>query len=185
MEMSLDHKINTVMDRATCLIDESSLNQILDQLAEQMGASLKDKHPLLLCVMRGGMMVTSELTKRLPFKMQVDYLHATRYQGQMQGAQLEWKHKPGISLKDRVVVLVDDILDGGVTLAEIKAFCEAQGAKQVQTAVLLDKKAMRHPKGLKVADFVGIEIENHFVFGFGLDYYEHYRNLPAIYQVDE
>ena len=86
-------------------------------------------------------------------------------------------------MEGRTVLLIDDILDGGVTLAEIINYCKQQGATAIYTAVLLDKYQKRIPEGLADADFVGLRVEDHFVFGFGMDYYEYLRNMPGIYCV--
>jgi hypoxanthine phosphoribosyltransferase len=152
-----------------------------DTLAEKINVVLKEENPILLTVMNGALMTSSELAKRLNFPLEMDYVHATRYRGEFAGGAIHWLHEPNSSLKDRTVLVVDDILDGGITLAEIVAYCNNHGAKKVYTAVMLDKYQKRVPNGLQKADFVGIEIEDHFVFGFGLDYQGYWRNTNAIY----
>src|SRR5206468_1315254 len=96
------------------------------------------------------------LLPRLDFHLEVDYVHATRYAGEIQGGALEWKVRPSVNLKDRTVLVVDDILDGGVTLAAILQEIKAQGAKEVYSAVLVDKYRNRVENGLSNADFVGL-----------------------------
>ena len=182
MKISLE-KLNEVLAKATCLIPHDKLMAVLDQMAEKMQEVLAQENPVLLTVMNGGLITASELAKRLNFPLEMDYVHATRYRGNFSGGAIHWLHEPTTALENRVVVVVDDILDGGITLAEIVAYCEKHGAKKVYTAVLLDKYETRDKDGLQTADFTGLKIENHFVFGFGLDYHGYWRNTPNIYVV--
>ncbi len=92
---------------------------------------------------------------------------------------------PRTNLKGRTVVIVDDILDGGVTLANIVAFCKVHEARNVFTAVLIDKKKPREKGGIEDVDFKGLIVDDRFVFGYGLDYQEYLRNAPGIYAVAE
>jgi hypoxanthine phosphoribosyltransferase len=174
-------ELNRVLQNATCLLSHDELMKAFDTLAEKINVVLKEENPILLTVMNGALMTSSELAKRLNFPLEMDYVHATRYRGEFAGGAIHWLHEPNSSLKDRTVLVVDDILDGGITLAEIVAYCNNHGAKKVYTAVMLDKYQKRVPNGLQKADFVGIEIEDHFVFGFGLDYQGYWRNTNAIY----
>ena len=91
--------------------------------------------------------------------------------------------KPSLDLNGRTVLIVDDILDGGVTLAAILAEVKLMGAAHVFTAVLVDKHHKRVENGLKHADFVGLEVDDHYIFGYGMDYNEYLRNAPGIFVV--
>ena len=176
--------IQEVMDSATLLVSKDRLMQAFDEMAKKVSLELSDKNPVLLCVMNGGLMTMSELAMRLNFPLQMDYLHATRYDGETHGGrQVFWRREPSIPLKDRVVLIVDDILDGGLTLKAIKDFCTREEAKEVYTAVMLDKPSARDLEGEQTADFMGMAIGNDYVFGFGLDYREYLRNIPGIYVV--
>jgi len=176
--------INLVYRSATCLFSKQEVMQAIDTMAHTMEAELKDQNPVMLTVMNGGLITTSELALRLNFPMQMDYVHATRYTGETTGgASVHWKHEPSIDLEGRVVVVVDDILDGGLTLSAIIEYCEGRQAKKVYTAVLLDKTEARQPGALAKADFTGLAVANEYVFGFGLDYHEYLRNIPGIYKV--
>lgn len=183
----LDPKfVQEVFDSATLLISKEELMQAFDQLCQKAEPVLKNKNPILLCVMNGGLMTMSEIAMRLNFPLQMDYLHATRYDGETHGGRnVFWRREPSIPMKDRVVLIVDDILDGGLTLKAIKDFCQKEGASEIYTAVMLDKPSARDPEGEQTADFTGISIDNHYVFGFGLDYHEYLRNIPGIYAVAE
>jgi hypoxanthine phosphoribosyltransferase len=176
-------ELNQVMAEADCLVPEQQVYQAIDTMAEQITTALKDRNPLLFCVMNGGLILTGQLLPRLKFPVQAEYLHATRYRQETTGGILEWKLRPEADMNGRTVLIVDDILDEGTTLNAIADYCSAQGASQVLTAVLVDKQHQRKARpGLK-ADFTGLEVEDRFLFGFGMDYKGYWRNAPGIYAV--
>jgi len=181
--MELPKRVKEVYEKATCLYTKNEIEAALDRMAIDIHAKLEDKNPVLLCVMIGGLIPAGNLLPRLDFMFELDYVHATRYNGATYGGELEWLVKPRVSLKNRTVLIIDDILDGGITLAAIVDYCKQQGAKEVLTAVLLDKKQTRLPGGPTKADFTGIAIEDGFVFGYGMDYDGYLRNAPGIYVV--
>jgi hypoxanthine phosphoribosyltransferase len=115
--------------------------------------------------------------------LQIDYLHATRYQDNTQGSELEWHRLPALSLHEREVLILDDILDEGATLAAVVAHCRAQGAARVLTAVLVDKRHERKVPGIH-ADFVGLRAVDRYLYGYGMDYRGYLRNAAGIYAVD-
>lgn len=169
--------------KADVIHTEQALMTALDRMAAEITARLEHSHPLVLCVMVGGLIPAGHLLTRLHFPLQLDYIHATRYRGQTSGGELQWRVRPHCSLTGRIVLLIDDILDEGHTLAAIVKDCYAQGAKQVLTAVALVKE---HGRAHAVqADFSGLAVEDRYVFGFGMDYKEFWRTLPAIYAVNE
>ena len=175
--------IREVMAKARLMYSEADLAKAFDKLASAVSEKLANKNIVVLTVMNGGLMTTSELVKRLNFPMQMDYLQASRYMGATSGGNVQWKKEPGTPLEGRVVLIVDDILDGGLTLSAVYDYCRVKGAAEVYSAVMLDKKVKREPGAIAKADFTGIEIADEFVFGFGLDYHEYLRNVPAIYAV--
>ncbi len=177
------NNLNDVLKYARCIYNEQQIAAALDQMAEQITARLKDKDPLLLCVMNGGVILTGHLAPRLPFKLQMDYVHATRYREQLTGADLHWRVTPATSLKGRVVLLLDDIFDQGETLSAVKLWCEQQGAAEVLTAVLIDKQHDRKTALLKQADFTALTSEDYYLFGYGMDYKGYWRNAPGIFAV--
>lgn len=168
-------------DDSDCLYNSEKLEDALTKLANKITTDLKDKNPLVICVMTGGLIPTGHLVTRLPFPLQLDYIHATRYRGETRGGKLHWIQKPSISLQDRHVLIVDDIFDEGVTLIEIVKYCKAQGASQVHTAVMVNKIHNRKEK-FKL-DYVGLEVEDRYLFGFGMDYKTYLRNINAIHAV--
>ncbi len=175
-------KIQSVLENAEQLYSQQEVEQALDRLAGDIKRSLGDQNPLLLCVMTGGLVPASELFTRLDFPVQLDYLHATRYQGTVGGDELKWITTPSQSLDGRTVLVVDDILDEGLTLAAILDYCRAQGAKAVYSAVLVEKLHERKADGLR-ADFTGLQVEDRYVFGYGMDYHGYLRNVKGIYAV--
>lgn len=182
--MTIPSKIQQVYDRSTRLFTTAEVEAALDRMAINIHKALQDKNPVILCVMIGGLVPMGNLLPRLDFPLEVDYVHATRYRGDITGGDLQWKVRPKANLKDRTVLVVDDILDGGVTLARILEEVRAMGAREVLSAVLVDKHHKRIEHGLKHADFVGLEVDDHYIFGYGMDYNEYLRNAPGIFVVD-
>jgi len=182
--MTLPGQIKTIYERSTRLFTTEEVEKALDKLAADIHRTLSEKNPVIVCVMIGGLVPMGNLLPRLDFPLEVDYVHATRYRGETQGGELHWKVRPSVNMKGRTVLVVDDILDGGVTLAAILDEISALGAAEVYSAVLVDKYQKRVANGLKHADFVGLEIEDHYIFGYGMDYKEYLRNAPGIFIVD-
>lgn len=171
-----------VQSAADLLYSESDLIPVYDRLAAEITETLADSNPVIVSVMLGAIVPTAEIIKRLGFPFEMDYLHATRYQGETAGGELIWKVSPGYPLKDRDVLVIDDILDEGPTLAAILESIKAQGPNRVLTAVLVQKMHDRRPAHIK-PDFVGVEAEDRYLFGCGMDYKGYLRQLPAIYAV--
>lgn len=181
--VDLPEHVRDVFAKATCIFSKAEVEKALDEMAHEISERLANSNPIFLCVVVGGIVSLGNLLPRLDFPLEVDYVHATRYRNDTVGKDLVWKAEPTTNLKDRTVVIVDDILDGGVTLEAIVQYCKAKQAKAVLTAVLVDKYNARLPNGLKSADFCGLKVENHYVFGYGMDYKGYLRNAPGIYMV--
>lgn len=181
--MILPSQIKEVYERSTRLFTTKEVEAALDRMAINIHQELHDKNPVLLCVMIGGLVPLGNLLPRLDFPLEVDYVHATRYRGETTGGELHWKVKPSVDLNNRTVLVVDDILDGGVTLAAILEEVKQLGASEVYSAVLVDKHHKRVENGLKKADFVGLQVEDYYIFGYGMDYHEYLRNAPGIFVV--
>lgn len=176
--------IKKLRAESQCLFSAQQVDEAIARMAKQISSVLSDSDPLLLCIMNGGLILTGKLATLLDFPLQIDYLHATRYRGETRGAELNWLAYPRERIKGRDILLVDDILDEGNTLAAVKAYCIEQGAKSVYTAVLADKKHTRRLPGIS-ADCAGLQLEDKFVFGSGLDYKGYLRNVAGIYAIDE
>ena len=176
-------EISSVLTDADQLTTKAEVETAIGRLAEEITAELKEANPILICVMNGGLIFSGQLLTRLPFPLEVDYVHATRYGHETSGSGLNWIVKPQLELQGRTVLLLDDILDEGVTLAAIADYCRQQGAARVLMAVLVEKLHLRKVTPGMRADFTGIEIGDRFLFGYGLDYKGYWRNAPGIYAV--
>lgn len=173
-------EITQVKQQAILLHDEAAMEAALDIMAAAITQVLADKNPLVLCVINGGIIATGKLLPRLDFPLTLDSIHASRYRNQTSGSsQIHWLFKPTTPLQDRTVLLVDDILDEGHTLKAIIDWCKEQGASAVYSAVLLDKN-LPQTKPVQ-ADFVGLQVANHYLFGYGMDYKGYLRNAAGIY----
>lgn len=181
--MSVPKHIKEVYEQATCLYTTHEVEAALDRMAIRIHETLSETNPVLLCVMIGGVVLLGNLLPRLDFPLEVDYVHATRYQGDLMGKELHWKAEPSTPIEGRTVLIVDDVLDQGLTLAAVVARLHDRGARAVYTAVLVDKHRCRVPYGLQKADFVGVSAEDHYLFGYGMDYHNYLRNVPLIYMV--
>ncbi|MEZ0470563.1 hypoxanthine-guanine phosphoribosyltransferase [Luteimonas salinilitoris] len=174
---------------AELIHDGATLDAAIARMAAEIHADYRDDDlpPLFVTVMHGGLPFAAQLAfalGELGLDLEFDYLHATRYRGQTTGSGLAWLHRPATPMRDRRVLLVDDILDEGHTLHAVTRWCEDQNAEEVRTAVLAVKL---HDRGLEdiEADYVGVEVPDRYVFGYGMDYHEQGRNLPAIYALAE
>ncbi len=181
--MSIPQHIRDVFRNAKCIYNKAEINSALDQLSATISYELSESDPIFLCVVVGGIIPVGCLLPRLDFPLTVDYVHATRYGDKFVGQEVKWIAKPRCDMKGRTVVIVDDILDGGLTLEAIKAYCKEQQAEKIYTAVLVDKEDARQPGGTPRADFTGLTVGNEYVFGYGLDYKGYLRNAPGIYAV--
>jgi len=181
--MTIPEKIQDVYKKSSLLFSTQDIEAALDRMAVDIHQVLHDKNPIILCVMIGGLIPMSNLLLRLDFPLEVDYVHATRYRGDISGGELHWKVRPSVNLSGRTVLVVDDILDGGVTLSAILSEIEVMGALKVYSAVLVDKHHKREANGLRHADFVGLQVDDHYIFGYGMDYNEYLRNAPGIFVV--
>jgi hypoxanthine phosphoribosyltransferase len=168
-----------ILAEADVICSEEQVRVALGRLAREIEARLGERNPLVLCVMGGSVVFTGQILPLLRFPLAFDYLHATRYDGSTRGGEIKWKVAPRQPVSGRVVLVLDDILDEGTTLAAIKQRLSADGAAEVYCAVFADKDIGR-PKPI-APDFVGVSLPDRYVFGFGMDVEEAWRNLPAIY----
>ena len=160
-----------------------SVQAALAGVAGAIQERLAGRNPLVLCVMTGAVVFCGQLLPRLEFPLDFDYLHATRYGPDTQGGKISWRTAPWTSVKGRCVLVVDDILDEGVTLAAVKESLLRLGAAEVLIAVFADKANGRSKP--VAADFVGLVVPDRFVFGYGMDAGGAWRNLPAIYAMKD
>ena len=174
-------EVRQVLAEADQIYTPTEISSALDRLASSITERLENSNLLVLCVMNGALIPAGHLLTRLDFPLELDYVHATRYAGDVRGGELSWRVKPDTELRDRNVLVVDDILDEGITLARILDYCRAQGARRVYSCVFVEKRVRRQVS--LTVDFVGLEIPNRYVFGFGMDYKGYLRNVEGIYAV--
>jgi hypoxanthine phosphoribosyltransferase len=180
-----DETLREIRDEAVILHGPEAVAAALERMAEEITAVLSGTLPIVLCVLNGGIIPTGRLLSRLGFPLETDYLHATRYRGKTRGErEIVWLCKPHLSLQGRTLLLVDDILDEGHTLKAIIEFCRNAGAARVYSAVLVEKHHDRRVGGMN-ADFVGLEVEDRYVFGCGMDYKGYLRNLNGVFTLGE
>jgi hypoxanthine phosphoribosyltransferase len=182
----MDAKINDawkLLNHAELLHGATEIELALDRLAARISDDLGDRFPVALCVMGGGVVFAGKLLPRLGFPLEFDYLHATRYRSGTRGGEIEWAVLPRLDLRGRSVLVMDDILDEGHTLAAARLRLLELGAAEVKIAVLADKDIGR-AKPI-TADFVGLSLPDRYVFGMGMDAYGLWRNLPGIYAMKE
>lgn len=172
-----------LLAEAELIHPEAEIQTALTRVAGEISNVLADKNPLVLCVMTGGVIFCGQLLPKLNFPLDFDYLHATRYGPETQGGKISWRMAPWVSVKGRLVLVIDDILDEGITLAAVKESLLHLGAEQVLLAVFADKE---NGKSKPIAaDFCGLTVPDRFVFGYGMDVGGAWRNLPAIYAMKE
>lgn len=182
-------RLADVLESAELIFDRATLVEAIDEMADEIAEDYADdvQPPLFITIMHGGLPFAALLTFALGERgldLEFDYLHATRYRGNTSGSGLAWLHRPATSLQGRNVLLADDILDEGHTLKAVTRWCEDQGAADVRVAVLAVKMHDRCVEDIE-ADYVGVEVPDRYVFGFGMDFHEQGRNLPGIYAVAE
>ena len=177
--MTVVQHAKDILASADLIHSAETVSAAVSRIAAEITEKFSETNPLLLCVMSGGVPFAGHLMTQLNFPLEFDYLHVTRYGQETSGGALSWRSAPWTSVKDRVVIVLDDILDEGMTLAAIVERLKELGAKACYTAVATEK--LNGKKKPIKADFVALTVPDRFVFGFGMDVRGHFRNLPAIY----
>lgn len=172
-----------LLGKAELIRSEERVQAALRHVAHTINTTLAGQHPLVLSVMGGAVVFTGQLLPMLDFPLDFDYLHVSRYGNAELGGELHWKVAPRENVRGKVVLVLDDILDEGKTMHAIKQRVMELGASKFYCAVFADKENGK-TKPIR-ADFVGMELPNRFVFGFGMDVHGAWRNLPAIYALKE
>lgn len=179
--MTTAAEARAILSEADLIHSSVAVDAAVEQVAAEISARLQDAHPLILSVMGGAVVFTGNLLTKLAFPLDFDYVHVTRYGDETRGGELRWIASPRLSVAGRTVLVVDDILDEGITLRAIRDRMMELGAAQCFTAVFAEKELGRD-KPIK-ADFIGLRLPNRYVFGYGMDVGGAWRNLPAIYAV--
>lgn len=160
------------------IVSEAQVRQSLDRMAGEIADKMADRFPLVLSVMGGAVVFTGMLLPKLQFPLEFDYIHLSRYNNKTVGGEMQWRVAPRESVKDRTVLVLDDILDEGETMAAIRQRIMDMGAREFYAAVLCEKTLAKakpmHP------DFCGFTVPDRYVFGCGMDAKGYWRNLGAI-----
>ena len=172
-----------LLSEAELLFDAEQVSVAVERVAGEVAARLEHEFPVVLSVMGGAAIFTGQLLPRLRFPLEFGAIEVTRYNNDIEGREITWRLPPRDNVRDRTVLVVDDILDEGITLAAIRKRLVEMGARKVYAAVFCDK-AIGREKPI-TADFVGVTVPNRYVFGFGMDAYGLWRNLPAIYALKD
>jgi len=184
--MSDYQQAKKILDNAELIYSADEIQQSIVEIAAKINATFKNtSQPVIVMpIMNGGLIISGNLLPLLDFPIEIDYIHATRYRNEITGGNLQWKVKPKLFVKNRTLLIIDDILDEGYTLKAVVDYLKQQNVADVFTAILIEKnhKKMNVPI---VSDFVGLSVEDRYVFGFGMDYKGYHRNINAIYAVKE
>ncbi|MDR3220701.1 MAG: hypoxanthine-guanine phosphoribosyltransferase [Candidatus Accumulibacter sp.] len=172
-----------IFANAEIIHSAETVSAAVGRVAARVTGTLAEKNPLLLCVMNGGVPFAGQLMMQLCFPLDFDYVHVTRYGHETSGGDLTWRASSRTPVEGRTVLLVDDILDEGFTLAAIAGHLRELGAAACYTAVAVEKQ--KSGKKPFAADFVALTVPDRFVFGYGMDIRGKWRNLPAIYALKE
>ena len=168
-----------LFDRSEMLYDFTQIDRALSEIANAINTDIKDEL-IVIGIMTGAVVVMGHLLTKLPHNVIVDYLHVSRYHDSIKGQdQLQWRSYPSTPLEGKQVLLVDDIFDEGVTLHTAKQYCLSKGASLVKTCSLVNK--IHDRKQGNTVDYCALEIPDRYVFGFGMDYRQHFRNAPGIF----
>lgn len=171
------------LENSDPIVGAADVDAAVRRMAAEITAVLGEAYPLILTVMGGAVVFAGRLLPQLRFPLDLDYVHATRYGAAASGGGIEWRVAPPAGVAGRAVLILDDILDGGITLRAIRERLIEAGARSVHCAVLVEK-VLATAKPI-AADFVGLRIPDRFVFGYGMDAKGFWRNLPEIRAMKE
>lgn len=166
-------------DLERILYDEATIHRRLDELAARITIDYQDRDLTVVAILNGSVILMADLLRRIPLPLKLDCLSVASYHGGTRTTgELLFRQVSLPDIAGRHVLILDDILDSGVTLATIREKLDAAGPLSIRICVLLEKK--RDRVRVVEPDYVGFEIADEFVVGYGLDYMERYRNLPCI-----
>ena len=193
-------QLQTIKDNAELVYSASQIKTAVEKIGFQLAARITGKNPILLCVMNGGLTLSADLMRRMDCDIRFDYLQVARYRDKTTGGSLHWLKEPALSLENQTVVIIDDIYDEGYTMAELVSYCQTHGASEViSVALVLKNKTTRPPPDSRHTDsrhtdnrhtagrpdVYGLQVDDRYVFGYGMDYKGYLRNMPAIYAVTQ
>jgi len=161
------------------LFDGPAIHKRLDELATQIASDYLDRELAVIAILTGSLMFVSDLLRRIPLPLRLDCLSVASYRGKATtSGDVIFKELAVPDVAGRDVLILDDILDTGNTLASVRKRVETAGPRSIRVCVLLSKRKQRARD--VYADYIGFEIDDEFVVGYGLDFMERYRNLPYV-----
>jgi hypoxanthine phosphoribosyltransferase len=177
----------TVLDRPhEIVLSESQIQEKVRELGSEITNDYSDKNPIFIGIMKGSVMFLADLIRSIDLQLSIDFIAVSSYGSEMNSSGVvRILYDMKTSIEGRDVLVVDDIVDTGLTLAYLMENLSTRHPRSLKVCTLLDKKEARKPEiGLKI-DYVGFEVPNRFLVGYGLDYDEKYRNLPFIAAISE
>jgi hypoxanthine phosphoribosyltransferase len=173
-----------LLENSSLVASKEQVEAAIEKLAMAVNAYYGDREIVLLIVMTGGVMPAAWLAAKLKMPLRMDFVHATRYTGQTAGGEIEFRVPSRLNLEGQDVLIVDDIFDIGLTLQMIERYCLSRGARSVKSAVLVRKIHNRKTTG-ELPAFIGLETADKYIFGCGMDAYEHWRHLDEIRALED
>jgi hypoxanthine phosphoribosyltransferase len=165
-------------DLERVLFEEATILRRLDEMAAQISEDYRDRELTVIAILSGSLMFMADLLRRIPLPLNLDCLSVAGYHGKTETSGKVIFKQVAPDVEQRDILILDDILDSGRTLAAVREKLQMANPRSIRVCVLLRKKKLRERPAN--ADYVGFEIENEFVVGYGLDFMERYRNLPCI-----
>lgn len=175
-------KIQIIDKQFVPYITEAQIQNRIAEIADQINADYKDKHPLFLCILNGSFLFAADLYRRITLSSEIQFIKLKSYDGMSSTGTITTAMGINFELEGKDIIILEDIIDTGKTLHHFIPELLKHHPSSIQIATLL-----RKPDALKFpldCDYVGFDIEDKFVVGYGLDYNEEGRNLPLIYQLD-
>ena len=161
------------------MLTEEQIDKRVRELAKELDVYYQGKHPLIVCILKGSTLFFADLIRRMETKLTIDFMRVASYgSGTVSSGVVALEKDLTIDIKDRDVLIVEDIMDSGNTLFKLKEVLGSRQPRDLKIVTLLDKPSRRIAP--IQPDFMGFEIEDEFVIGYGLDYDEEYRNLPYV-----
>ena len=168
-----------ILASSSPLVRRDEVRDAVDRMAAQINEYYGDTPLVLLIVMTGAVMPAAWLAAKLKMPLEMDFVHASRYAGATEGGEIDFRVPPRLNLQDQDILIVDDIYDIGLTLEMIENYCVSREAKSVNSAVLV-RKIHDRPTTERKPRFIGMDVEDKYIFGCGMDAYEHWRHLDEI-----
>jgi hypoxanthine phosphoribosyltransferase len=182
--LPVSEDIVRVRREAELLRSETEVTAAFAELGRAVSARIADRDPVVLAVMQVGAFTAVRLCELFDFPYELDYVHVSRYRDDTRGGELEWLTRPRLDLAGRTVLVVDDVLDHGITLASLCEALHRRAPRELLVAVLVEK-TLETPRQRPRPDFVGLTVDDVYLFGCGMDYKGYWRGLPALYAVSE